>query len=201
MKKSSKKYISIPAFAKELDCTPEYIRRLIQTGKIPDTAWVENGKRKFINPEEARSELDKNLSHVNRRKKVSKKPKQNNQIKTKSKLTTQEKLEALKDAGMGGENLKTLSEAQRIDTNYKALLRKQEYEEKQGKLIPADQVEKEAFEAGRKIRDQLQSIPDRCATLVAAELDPFECKQILMKEINHILYDLHNAIRVSKHAI
>ena len=196
MKKSSESYIGIPAFAKQLGCTPEYIRRLVKTGKIPDTAWIVKGKRKFINPEEARSELDKNLSYVNRRMKALKRPKQNNQNKTKSKLTTEEKLEALIDAGFDGENLKTLSEAQRIDANYKALLRKQEYEEKQDKLIQADLVEKAAFEAGRKIRDQLLSIPDRCATLVAAEADPFDCKQILIKEINHILNDLHNAIRV-----
>lgn len=59
-----------------------------------------------------------------------------------------------------------------------------------GELIEVDLINKQGFEAGRLIKDQLLGIPDRIAPLVAVESDSFACKQLMIKEIEHVLHGL-----------
>lgn len=64
-------------------------------------------------------------------------------------------------------------------------------------VMPVAVVDKAAFEAGRQIRDQVQSIADRCAPLVAAESDQHECRMILRREIDYILQGLADKLKVT----
>ncbi len=66
---------------------------------------------------------------------------------------------------------------------YKAKLAKLEYEEKIGRLVDRDSVEREAYRVGRVVRDAMLSIPDRLAALVTAETDQAKNHAILTKEI------------------
>ena len=66
---------------------------------------------------------------------------------------------------------------------FRAKLAKLEFEEKSGKLTDASKVQNDAFKAGRIIRDELISIPDRLADVLAAEVDPRQVRQILMEEL------------------
>ncbi len=93
----------------------------------------------------------------------------------------------------------SLFEAQRYKEIYNALNKKAEYEKVIGALLPREEVERVFFESGRSIRDTLQSIPDRIAPLVAAEMDLHRCTQILKSEIHNILESMSNAfgVRVS----
>ncbi len=68
----------------------------------------------------------------------------------------------------------------------------------EGQLIDVGVVEREAFSAGLTIREGLESIADRCAPLVAATSDQFECREILAKEINHILNGMADALQISQ---
>lgn len=133
-----KEYLKIPAYAKLKEYSPEYIRRLIAKGKITQKAIKRHGKCWLVNPEQANIDLAENLSQRIKQKKS--------------------KLKKIKKAGF--ENL-SFAEAQTKNEQYKASLRKLEYEQKSGKLIPADEVEQEYFSIGRTIRDSLLNIPGR----------------------------------------
>ena len=66
---------------------------------------------------------------------------------------------------------------------FRAKMAKLEYEERLGQLTDASKVQNDAFKAGRIIRDELISIPDRLADVLAAEDDPRQVRQILMEEL------------------
>jgi hypothetical protein len=53
---------------------------------------------------------------------------------------------------------------------YTARLAKLEYEERIGKLVPADQVTIAGFTKGRTVRDHMMIIPDRVAAQIRADL-------------------------------
>lgn len=75
---------------------------------------------------------------------------------------------------------------------YQARLAKLEYEEKIEKLVDAEQVKREAFEEGRRLRDSFMSMPQRVsAELIACE-NQFDAEQILIREITDILKTLAN---------
>lgn len=161
-------------YAQHIGVSQPRVHKMIQTGKIPKSAM--DGKR--IISELADKALGKNLEPAR---------------KQKSELPVEEKEKVVQAAG-----IKTLdyTTARTLNEQYKAALNKLEYEQKSGKLIDASEVEKRAFLAGRLIRDQLLSIPDRCSALVAAESDAFNCKQIILKEINYILENLSDAVKI-----
>ena len=70
---------------------------------------------------------------------------------------------------------------------YRAQLAKLEYEEKSGKLTEAAKVKQDAFKSSRIIRDELLSIPERLADLLAAEDSPEKVQKLLLTEIEAAL--------------
>jgi len=73
--------------------------------------------------------------------------------------------------------------------HYAALLAKLKYEERAGRLVRRDQVEDAAFKTFRDFRDGMLNLPDRLASILAAETDPAEIHQILSVEIRTSLND------------
>ena len=78
----------------------------------------------------------------------------------------------------------------RLNEQYKAKLKKLEYDEKRGALIERAEVVDHATAAGILIKEKLSSLPGRLGAMTAAESDPFECEQMLKVEINQVLEDL-----------
>lgn len=78
----------------------------------------------------------------------------------------------------------------------KSLLAALERRRVEGDYILASDVDREAFRAGAMIREGLESIAERCAPLVAATSDQFECREILYKEISFILNHLADTLQV-----
>ena len=70
---------------------------------------------------------------------------------------------------------------------FRAKLSKLDYEEKSGKLTDAAKVKNDAFKAGRIVRDELLTIPDRLADVLAAEDDSRQVQQLLREELELIL--------------
>ena len=81
---------------------------------------------------------------------------------------------------------------------YEALLKKLEYEEKSGKLIPIAQVETEAFNAARMARDKLMTIADRAVPQIIGKTDAFVIRQILQNEIRACLIELTDFLNGTK---
>ncbi|MFW5931434.1 MAG: hypothetical protein ACOCQI_06725, partial [Desulfosalsimonas sp.] len=108
--------------------------------------------------------------------------------------TEQEMKRATRAAGLD-ENM-TIFEAQRQKAVYEAALKKNAYRKEEGAFIKAADVERAAYEAGKTIKEQLLAVADRIAPLVAAEPDSFECRQIVMREVNYVLENLSQVLGV-----
>lgn len=70
---------------------------------------------------------------------------------------------------------------------YQAELARLEYEEKQGTLVNAEAVKKEAFRTARLVRDAMLNIADRIAAELAADTDSFSVHRKLTDEIRTAL--------------
>ena len=71
-----------------------------------------------------------------------------------------------------------------------AEMRRLEVEERKGNLIAKKQVEREAFETGRRVRDALMGIPNRVAAQLAVTTDQKVCAKTLAAEIRQALEGL-----------
>lgn len=90
------------------------------------------------------------------------------------------------------------AQSQKAKMFYEAALLKLKHDAELGKYLLADEVRKDAAEAARMTKDQVLALADRCAPLVAANSDQFECKQILLTEINYILQGIADGLRVQE---
>jgi membrane carboxypeptidase/penicillin-binding protein PbpC len=77
---------------------------------------------------------------------------------------------------------------------FRAKLRRLEFETKQARLIEAEAVRKTVAEAVRTIRDGILGLPDRLATVLAAESDPKKVHVTLRTELSRELEGLAHAI-------
>lgn len=84
----------------------------------------------------------------------------------------------------------TYAQSRAIREAYQARLAKLEYEEKSGRLVPADQVKADAFKAARSLRDALLNISGRIAHQLAHEKDPARISARIDDEIRDVLRDV-----------
>jgi hypothetical protein len=84
--------------------------------------------------------------------------------------------------GIEGSHL-TYAEAKTLKENYAAKTAELDYKVKTKSLVDAKEVEKAAFDVGRKLRDNMLAVPDRVAALVAAETDRHKIHKMITEEI------------------
>ena len=77
----------------------------------------------------------------------------------------------------------TTADADRKDKFYKAKLSELKFKEQSGQLVDSEEIKKEAFEVGRKLRDTLMSMPARLSHELAVETDPHMVEVLLTREI------------------
>ena len=82
-----------------------------------------------------------------------------------------------------------LNQARTISEIFNAKIKEVTYKKEIGELVPVKQVEKEAFEAARMVRDSFLSLPDRVSSVLIGK-DKNDIKVILHKEIIQILENL-----------
>jgi len=63
--------------------------------------------------------------------------------------------------------------------------------EKEGSLVEIAQVQKDAFDAGRNVRDALLNIPDRISSILAGEKKEAKIRKMLTSEIKNALVDIN----------
>lgn len=170
-------WMSQAAYARIRGVSPRRIGQYIQAGKIPTNALKIEGKRRQVHSERADKALDQNIDIAKRRKKGN------------GQETKERKEEVIRSVDF---DKITYHEAQTQEKRYKAALAKLEYEQKIAELVKIKQVQKEAFEIARKVRDGILNIPGRIAGILAAESDAFVIEQILIKEFKQILEELSN---------
>jgi phage terminase Nu1 subunit (DNA packaging protein) len=90
-----------------------------------------------------------------------------------------------------GEKPKNYYDALTEHTEYKAALAQLDYEEKCGRLVSVDAIEKEAARIGKAVRDKMLTIPKRLAGDLAAETDQHRIMILLTDEIHRALESLN----------
>ena len=88
----------------------------------------------------------------------------------------------------------SFGQARTIELVFRAKLRRLEFETKQARLIEAEAVRKTVADAVRGIRDGILALPDRLATVLAAESDPKKVHVVLKAELTRELEGLAHAI-------
>ena len=76
------------------------------------------------------------------------------------------------------------------DSLFNKRLQKLEFEERSKKLVPVDELKLELAKLHLVVRDNLRTIPDRIAPLVAAETDKGKIHSIILEEIRQCLEGL-----------
>jgi hypothetical protein len=100
-------------------------------------------------------------------------------------------LRPVEGQGQGGASF---GQARTIEMVFRAKLRRLEYETKQGKLIEAELVRKTVADAVRCLRDGILGLPDRLATVLAAESEAKKVHVTLNTELARQLEALANDI-------
>jgi len=170
--------------------TTEYAKRIGVKQPLV-SKWIRQGVlKKSVKKIKGRYQINAKMADKERRQNLD--PiRGGRRTKKKKKPTQQEKEKTVAQAKTAGIDF---NEARRLNEQYKAALKKIQYEKETGKLIELSKVEKTAFEAGRQVKEGCLAIADRCAPLVAVTSDPNECKNILNREITYILENLAAAL-------
>lgn len=165
--------ISIRAYAARKGISDTAVRKAIKSGRITLT---QNGK---INP-----------TLADRQWKANTDPAQVYAIKEDSsaRTTSSESASSVSSSGIGV----SYQQSRAIREAYEARLKKLEFDERTGKLISTETVQREAFNAARKTRDMILNVPDKVIPLLIGKTDIHEMKEILRKELLRTLENLAN---------
>jgi len=184
---TKREWVSIPEFAKRIGKTSQYIRKLVKSGKIEESATRPRGKRVEIDVNLAVEQLENNTSYVNKKQPV-KQIGNETKTKLKTKPTPEEQQEAIEAAEL--DPGQSLSESQRQKALYDAAIRKLDLDERAGESLKAADVEKDAFEMARRVRDAILNVPNRISPEIASMTDVHLVSEKLTTELVAALEEL-----------
>ena len=158
----------------------------VKSGRIA-AAVVEHEGRRMLDREMALELWERNSKHklTGPRKVPGHAPRPKPEAPPPTKAELKRRVELLPDDAIP--DLQTSRERRE---HYQAELAKIDATARRGELVPVEHVKKEAFTAGRVVRDALLNIPDRVAHQLAGEVDPASIHQMLSGEIVQALAGL-----------
>ena len=137
--------IKLADYAQQVGVVPQAVRKAIAEGRIKEGA-TRQGRSWLIDPEVADREWHKNTAPQYRQSEA-------------IKAGRQRQMAGAADAPSGGEpKVPTVAQGQAIKTAYQAKLLQLEFEERSGKLVSVEDVKRQQFEAGRRVRDAVLRI-------------------------------------------
>ena len=158
-------WMTIPDYAEHRGLSSRMIRKHITTGRIPKKATrpkKKGGKHLLVHMEKADKALSENLKIPSEKTILPSKP------------TAEEMNRVIDEAGI--ERCRSLTDAQRLDKEYAAALKKLDHAERSGILVSAVEVSKACFDAGRLARDAILNIPERISAILASMSDPYSAQ-------------------------
>jgi hypothetical protein len=194
--------ISIRKYAQERGISHVAVLKAIQSGRlVKSIAHDPAGKPKIADPELADREWAANTDQAKPLNRISGEPKRRKETATAAyeprqgaapPAPTPQPSAPPASAEPGGSSGPTYAQSRAIREAYQARLAKLDYEEKAGKLLPADAVRVAMFNAGRKARDMLMALPDRIAPLVVGNPDQHEVHRLLTDEVRRVCAEIAN---------
>jgi hypothetical protein len=143
------KLLSVNAFSKLVDVSHTAVAKAIKSGRLLRSVVLkDDGSIKGIDPELGLEEWSENSPGV-----------------------VSPKTKALNDEDLPLPSGLSYADARAVREVYQARLAKLLYEEKMGRLVDAENAEKEFFELGRTVRNSVLTVPDRYGHELAAETD------------------------------
>lgn len=169
-------------YAKRRGLSTGRVNRLVRQGVFAEALRNIGGRKKpFIDSDVADAILESKLQPPGPLADKEKPEIDISRVKHKKKLPEEERKKVIK---AGESNKLSYSDARTAHERYRAALKKLQFEEKTGKLVSAEDVQKQAFSLARQVRDAILVIPDRISSVLAAVSDEREIKKILDKELN-----------------
>ena len=178
-------YGNVTDLANRLGITKGRVSQLHQKGAFGDTFTKLNNRRYIIDIEAAVENVKKYSDpeargHKNKIARLNL-PDTPPEQRTDDREQRKETAKTIELAGMSFSAARTLKE------QYNAEMKKLDYEERSGKLLRDEDVQKGAFEMYRKTRDSLINIIDRISAQLAAEKKEANIRIILENEIRNAL--------------
>lgn len=158
-------------YAKHRGVSKPMVTKYLSQGMIPSARKI--GRSWRIDAEQADRELDAALDRTHGGKNGVPPP----EVPTQG-------------GGSSGRSIPSLAENRSIREFYAARIAKLDYEQRAGKLIPKDELRLKLAKLHLAVRDNLRTIPDRVAPVLAAETDQAKIHAILLKEIGLALEGL-----------
>jgi phage terminase Nu1 subunit (DNA packaging protein) len=170
--------LSTTEYAKHRGVSKMTVSRWVREGKV---SFIERNGQRFIDTDIA----DKQV-----------------QTQSKDRMPIEEDGPTVKAPPQEGEERKdealpaasSLTKNRAVKEHFNARLAKLAYEQRSGKLVDKEDVEKEAFVIARRVRDALLSIPDRVSAELAAEQNQFKIHARLTEEIRKSLISLKDLL-------
>ncbi len=190
--------VSIREFARRLGVSDTAVLKAYKAGKIkkgivyppdggrpyvlPIIACQEWGKN--LNPDSGNNEhLIQNIENLNSKKQP---PKSLKIESKKQKDISEEDIESTPNVDEG----QTLTEAKRVEAVYRAKLLRLEFLQKEKELVPTREVNKQLAEAGIRIREAIESVPNKAIDNILAQPGRNEALIVFNKAIKEVLEKL-----------
>lgn len=177
--------ISLRSYAKPRGISHEAVRQAINAGRLVKSVVMVKGEPKIADEALADQEWAANTDQSKPRNRITGDPKH----RRASKDAPMKPMEN-DSGGDGASKGPSYAQSRAIREAYMARLAKIEFEEKSGKLVPADAARVAIFNTARKARDMLMAVPDRVAPLVVGQTDAHEIHRILMDEVRRICAEI-----------
>jgi len=192
-------YGNVTDLANRLGVTKGRVSQLHKKGAFGDTFTKLNNRRYIIDIEAAVENVKKYSDPEARG--IKNKISRLNLPDTPPEQSIDDRRQRTDDRGKKTETAKTIalagmsfSAARTLKEQYNAEMKKLDYEERSGKLLRDEDVQKGAFEMYRKTRDSLLNIIDRISAQLAAEKKEANIRIILENEIRNALTHIREII-------
>jgi len=197
MKEEEEQRVSVRAYARMLGISDTAVLKAYKAGKIPEgIIYPEGGGRPYVLPVKASKAWGKNLNpdsgnNIHLIENIENANKGNElNIKPKAKPSTPQVPISEADLNTtpeADETITSLTEAKRVEAVYKAKLLRLEYLEKEKELISYRDVNKQLAEMGIKIREALESLPNKLVDNIIAQQGRNESVIVFNKAIKELL--------------
>lgn len=133
--------IKLAEYAEQLGVVPQAVRKAIADGRIKNGA-VRQGRSWLIDPDVASQEWGKNTM-----------PQRSHSEEIKAGRQRQMAAAGGGGGAGAGANIPSMAQGQAIKVAYQAKLLQLEFEERSGKLVSVEEMQRKRFESGRQVRD------------------------------------------------
>lgn len=194
--------MSISAYGRRRGCSHEAVRRAIKSGRLEQSVTYDHkGHPKIHDPDLADREWAANTHEIRQQDWNA-----NGAAVSRSKggdgvgRSPQTKSRGPNPGGNGANGSGTpggeapapspLNKAKAARETYEARMAELRYRKMKDELVDAAEVKRAFATASRNVRDGLLAMPDRIASIIAAETDPDRVRQMMIEEIEKTLSTL-----------